>query len=44
MGDELLISMQLKQEQVEVWWAQPTRLRLVPKIEEITPWETLQKH
>jgi homogentisate 1,2-dioxygenase len=26
-----------------VWWAEPTRL-LVPKIEETTPWETLQKH
>jgi hypothetical protein len=25
-------------------WAQPTRLWLVPKIEETTSWETLQKH
>jgi hypothetical protein len=32
------------EKQVEVWWAQPTRLRLVLKIEETTPWETLQKH
>jgi hypothetical protein len=31
-------------EQVKVWWAQPTRLRLVPKIEETTSWERLQKH
>jgi hypothetical protein len=30
--------------QVKVWWAEPTRLWLVPKIEETTPWETLQKH
>jgi hypothetical protein len=25
-------------------WAESTRLRLVPKIEETTTWETLQKH
>ena len=25
-------------------WHEPTRLWLVPKIEETTPWETLQKH
>jgi hypothetical protein len=32
-------------EQVKVWWAhEPTRLRLVLKIEDIIPWETLQKH
>jgi hypothetical protein len=31
-------------EQVKVLWAESTRLRLVPKIEETTPWETLQKH
>jgi hypothetical protein len=31
-------------EQVKVWWAQPTRLWLVPKIEETSPWEKLQKH
>jgi hypothetical protein len=29
---------------MQVWWAQPSRLWLVPKIEETTPWETLQKH
>jgi hypothetical protein len=31
-------------EQVKVWWAEPNRLSLVPKIEETTPWETLHKH
>jgi hypothetical protein len=30
--------------QIKVWWAQPTRLWLVLKIKETTPWETLQKH
>jgi hypothetical protein len=31
-------------EKVKVWWAEPTSLWLVPKIEETTLWETLQKH
>jgi hypothetical protein len=31
-------------EQDIVWWAQPTRLCFVPKIEETSPWETLNKH
>jgi hypothetical protein len=31
-------------EQVQGWWAEPTRLGLVPKIGETTPWETPQKH
>jgi hypothetical protein len=31
-------------EQVNVWWAEPTRLSLVPRTEETTLWETIQKH